>query len=39
VRETLQRELMGQTMVLASQDYREHQHARAEDREPRYERR
>jgi enoyl-CoA hydratase/carnithine racemase len=39
VRETLQRELMGQAMVLASQDYREHLHARAEDREPRYERR
>src|SRR4029453_3638249 len=29
----------GQAMVLASYDYREHRQARAEDREPRYERR
>ena len=39
VRATLQRELLGQAMVLASQDHREHLHARAEDRDPRYERR
>jgi hypothetical protein len=39
VRATLQRELMGQAMVLGSQDYREHLHARSEDREPHYERR
>jgi enoyl-CoA hydratase/carnithine racemase len=39
VRSTLQRELVSQAMVLGSQDYREHQQARAEDREPRYERR
>jgi enoyl-CoA hydratase/carnithine racemase len=39
VRGTLGRELVGQTMVLASHDYREHRLARAEDREPHYERR
>ncbi len=39
IRATLGRELVGQTMVLASHDYREHRLARAEDREPRYERR
>jgi enoyl-CoA hydratase len=39
VRATLGRELVGQAMVLASYDYREHRQARAEDREPRYERR
>jgi enoyl-CoA hydratase len=39
VRDTLGRELVGQAMVLASQDYREHRLAKAEDREPRYERR
>ena len=39
VRATLQRELMGQAMVLGSHDYREHLQAGAEDREPRYERR
>jgi enoyl-CoA hydratase/carnithine racemase len=39
VRETLGRELVGQAMVLASHDYREHRLAKAEDREPRYERR
>jgi enoyl-CoA hydratase len=39
IRGTLGRELVGQTMVLASHDYREHRLARAEDREPRYERR
>jgi hypothetical protein len=30
---------VGQAMVLASHDYREHRLAKAEDREPRYERR
>jgi enoyl-CoA hydratase/carnithine racemase len=39
VRDTLGRELVGQAMVLASHDYREHRLARAENREPRYERR
>jgi enoyl-CoA hydratase/carnithine racemase len=39
VRATLHRELLGQAMVLGSLDHREHQHARAEDREPHYERR
>jgi enoyl-CoA hydratase/carnithine racemase len=39
VRGTLSRELVGQTMVLASHDFHEHRQARAEDREPRYERR
>ena len=39
VRATLGRELVGQAMVLASHDYREHRLAKAEDREPRYERR
>ncbi|MGH9113239.1 MAG: enoyl-CoA hydratase/isomerase family protein, partial [Acidimicrobiales bacterium] len=39
VRSTLQRELVGQAMVLGSHDYREHRQARAEGREPRYERR
>ncbi|HET6952978.1 MAG TPA: enoyl-CoA hydratase/isomerase family protein [Acidimicrobiales bacterium] len=39
VRDVLGRELVGQAMVLASHDYREHHQARAEDREPRYERR
>jgi enoyl-CoA hydratase/carnithine racemase len=39
VRGTLGRELVGQTLVLASQDFQEHRQARAEDREPRYERR
>jgi len=39
VRTTLGREMVGQTIVLASQDYREHRLARAEDRETRYERR
>lgn len=39
VRGTLGRELVGQAMVLASHDYHEHRQARAEDREPRYERR
>jgi enoyl-CoA hydratase/carnithine racemase len=39
VRATLQRELLGQAMMLGSQDHRERLHARAEDREPRYERR
>ena len=39
VRSTLGRELVGQTMVLASHDFQEHRLARAEDREPRYERR
>ncbi|HYZ97388.1 MAG TPA: enoyl-CoA hydratase-related protein [Acidimicrobiales bacterium] len=37
VRSTLPRELVGQAMVLGSQDYREHWQARAEEREPRYE--
>jgi enoyl-CoA hydratase/carnithine racemase len=39
VRATLQRELLGQAMVLRSLDHREHQHAWAEDREPRHEHR
>jgi enoyl-CoA hydratase len=39
VRGMLGRELVGQAMVLASHDYHEHRQARAEDREPRYERR
>jgi hypothetical protein len=39
VRSTLQRELVGQAMVLGSRDRREHREARAEGREPRYERR
>lgn len=39
VRATLGREVVGQAMVLASHDYREHRLAKAEDREPRYERR
>jgi enoyl-CoA hydratase/carnithine racemase len=39
VRATLGRELVGQTMVLASRDFDELRSARAEDREARYERR
>jgi len=39
VRGTLGRELVGQTMVLASHDLREHRQSRIDDREPRYERR
>lgn len=39
VRATLGREVVGQAMVLASHDHREHRLAKAEDREPRYERR
>lgn len=39
VRGTLGRELVGQSMVLASRDFEEHRQARADDREPRYERR
>jgi enoyl-CoA hydratase/carnithine racemase len=39
VRNLLGRELVGQAMVLASHDYREHRLAKAEDREPHYERR
>jgi enoyl-CoA hydratase len=39
VRDTLGRELVGQAMVLASHDHREHRLAKAEGREPRYERR
>jgi enoyl-CoA hydratase/carnithine racemase len=39
VRGTLGRELVGQTMVLASHDFHEHRQARADDRQPRYERR
>jgi enoyl-CoA hydratase/carnithine racemase len=39
VRATLGREMVGQTLVLASHDYREFRLAKAEDREPRYERR
>ncbi|HKY66528.1 MAG TPA: enoyl-CoA hydratase/isomerase family protein [Acidimicrobiales bacterium] len=39
VRATLGRELIGQTLVLASHDFEEQRQARAEDREPRYERR
>jgi enoyl-CoA hydratase len=37
VRSTLQRELVGQAMVLGSHDYDEHRRALADDREPRYE--
>lgn len=39
VQGTLGRELVGQAMVLASHDFHEQHRARAEDREPRYERR
>lgn len=39
VRGTMSRELVGQTMVLASDDFREHREARAKDRAPRYGRR
>ena len=39
VRGTLGRELVGQALVLGSHDFREHRLARAEDREPRYQRR
>ena len=39
VRDTLGRELVSQTMLLGSHDFEEHRQARAEDREPRYERR
>jgi enoyl-CoA hydratase/carnithine racemase len=39
VRGTLGRELVSQTMLLGSDDFEEHRQARAEDREPRYERR
>jgi enoyl-CoA hydratase len=39
VRSTLQRELVSQALVLGSHDHREQLEARAEDREPRYERR
>ena len=39
VRGTLGRELVGQTMVLASHDHDEQRTARAQDRDPRYERR
>ncbi len=39
VRGTLGRELVSQAMVLGSHDYQEQHDARAEDREPRYERR
>jgi enoyl-CoA hydratase len=39
VRGTLGRELVGQAMVLASHDFHEQHRARAEDREPRYQRR
>ena len=39
VRSTLQRELVSQALVLGSHDHRELLEARAEDREPRYERR
>jgi enoyl-CoA hydratase/carnithine racemase len=39
IRATLGREVVGQTLILGSHDYREHRLARAEDREPRYERR
>jgi enoyl-CoA hydratase len=39
VRSTLARELVGQSLVLASHDFREQRRARAEDREPHYERR
>jgi len=39
VRSTLGRELFGQAFVLSSHDFAEQRSARAEDREPRYERR
>lgn len=39
VRGTLGRELVGQTMLLSSHDFEEQRRARAEDREPHYERR
>ena len=39
VRGTLGRELVGQTLVLSSHDFEEQRLARAEDRQPRYERR
>ena len=39
VRGTLGRELVGQTLVLGSHDFREQRQAREEDREPRYARR
>jgi enoyl-CoA hydratase/carnithine racemase len=39
VRGTLGRELVGQTLVLSSHDFEEQRRSRAEDREPRYERR
>ena len=39
VRGTLGRELVGQTLLLSSHDFDEQRRARAEDREPRYERR
>ncbi len=39
VRGTLGHELVGQSMVLASRDFQEQRQARADDREPRYERR
>jgi enoyl-CoA hydratase/carnithine racemase len=39
VRSTLGRELVGQSLVLASHDFREQRQAQAEDREPHYERR
>ena len=39
VRGTLGREVVEQALVLGSHDFREHRLARAEDREPRYERR
>jgi hypothetical protein len=39
VRGTLARELVAQSMVLGSHDFHEQHQARAEDREPRYERR
>jgi enoyl-CoA hydratase len=39
VRGTLGRELVGQTLLLSSHDFEEQRRARAEDREPHYERR
>ena len=39
VRSSLGRELVGQTMVLASHDFHEQHEAKLDDREPRYERR
>jgi enoyl-CoA hydratase/carnithine racemase len=39
VRGTLGRELVGQTLVLSSHDFEEQRQARAEDRDPQYERR